>query len=200
MGMLAIRVPAEIAGLLARVPVPEKREAPTDYHITLFSLGDAMDLEEVSKGMIAGYPIVSETKPFTVSTSLVTSFDKNPGGVPVIAKIESPELHALREKLAEAFDSAGVEYSKKFPEFRPHCTLSYAEETPEDLTIPTISWTVDEITLFAGDKGESDVIVKLPLNMALNKAASLRVAARFQRSAGVRVAMKFKKRPYHSNG
>lgn len=180
--MLAIKVPAEIGSLLAQVPVPERRESPTEYHITLLNVGDDFPLEQVSQAMIAAYQVVGQTKPFLVQTSLVTSFPGGDSGVPVIARVESPELHALQKALRGAFDGAGIDYSKKFPEFKPHVTLAYSQETPKDQKIPTVSWTVDEVCIFAGGKGETNIVVKLPFNMGnLDKAASLRVAARYQR-------------------
>lgn len=180
MAFLGIRIPSDIGNLLAKVNVPEKREPKDQYHITVLNFGDDMPMDQIAKAIEAANTVSLETKPFVVSTKLVTSFPKNPNGVPVICKVDSEELHALHTRLKSVFDSVGVTYSKKFPVFSPHITLAYADESPDDQSIPEVSFTVGEFHILSGNKGEDKIEVRFPLSM--NMASALRVAARYQLS------------------
>lgn len=181
MALLSIRVPSEIGSLLAQVPVPGTKEQKDTLHITLVYLGDDVPMERVAQAALACFGVAETTRPFTVSTKLVTTFEGKEGEIPVICRVESDALHAFQKRLCEAFDAAGIEYSKKFPEYKPHITLSYAPERPADKAIPEVSFTVSDFVLWAGDDGENKMVVKLPLTMqAATSLTAARVAARHQ--------------------
>jgi 2'-5' RNA ligase len=176
MSFLAISVPVELGGLLAEIPVPGRKEPMAKLHITLHYFGEAYADNKALKAAQIAFEVAGKFKPFRVSTSLISTF---PGKeeVPVICKVNSPELHTFRAALSEAFDAAGVEYSKKYPEYIPHITLSYANETPADQTIPTVGFTVSEFSMWVGDRDDRQMQVTFPLNMT-----ALKVAARYQRT------------------
>lgn len=177
MAFLGIKIPSDIGNLLAQIDVPEKREPRDQYHVTMFHLGDDTPIEAITKAASAAFEVTSRTKPFQILTKLVTTFPKNPSGVPVICKVESPPLHDVHARLKAAFDKAGVEYSKKWPEYKPHITLAYAQEATPDQTIAPVSFTVGELYILGGNKGQDRLDIRLPLSM---NTAALRVAARFQ--------------------
>jgi 2'-5' RNA ligase len=180
MAFLGIKVPHEIGDLLAQVDVPDEREPKDKYHITILNLGDEVPIEALGRAAIAAFNVTSYSKPFQVRCGLVSAFEGAKSGVPIIARIESPELHQLWSRLKLAFDTAGVEYSKKFPEYVPHVTLAYAQETMPDKVIQPLTWTVSQIVLWGGDKGANRIIVQFPLEISKDIAASVRVAARYQ--------------------
>ena len=166
MSFLGIAVPHEISRLLASVDVPGDPKPTSSYHITLFYMGDNVPIEKLSGALPAIYEVVSRTPPFTVETSEITSFPPKPDGtVPVIARIVSNDLLRLRAELKEAFDAAGVEYSKTFPDYRPHVSLAMLEggERPTDIPIRKVEWGVGEIVLWGGDYEDDKLIVTFPL-------------------------------------
>jgi len=184
--ILTLRVPHETARLFTCLEIPGDRVSLDESHITLIHLGDNTPIEELSKAIIASYGVTSECGPFTVSTKKVTCFPKNSetGLYPIIAKVESPELMELQAKLREALDKAGVDYSKKFPEYKPHVTLAYSEEKVKDFRIPEVEWAAHEATLWGGDHGDERLSVSLPFTLR-----PVRGAAALNRTM-VRTAMK----------
>lgn len=181
MAFLGLQVPQGVSDLFEQIDVPGAREPKHKYHITVLYLGGEVAIDVVAKATLVAYGVVRRAKPFVVSSRLVTSFPGGDDGVPIIARIGSPELITFQAALRKAFDSAGVEYSKRFPEFKPHVTLSYADAPMQDLTIPPVVWTVSELVLWGGDDGEKRIVVKLPLEYDFDVAAALRVASRYQR-------------------
>lgn len=163
MAILCLSVPHETARLLGEIKVPG--EAVSHHHVTIHHFGDDVSIEDLAEITIATYKVLRNTRPFTVSTSRVGCFQKNPSGVPVLCRIDSDELHELWERLGAAYDKRGVDYSKKFPEFKPHVTLSYAEEEFEDFRIPTVEWGAHELVLWGGDDGDRRLLVTFPLSL-----------------------------------
>ncbi len=52
-----------------------------------------------------------------------------------------------------------------------------------DMVIPPVMWTVNEIVVWGGDKGENRIVVKIPLEtQPQTMVASLRVASVWSRS------------------
>jgi 2'-5' RNA ligase len=183
MAFLYIAVPLEVADLLSQIPVPDEREPQESYHITLAYLGDDTAPDQIAKAMAAASTAAESVRPFVVSTCLVTSFPGNPSGVPVIAKVESPALITFQAKLLLALDAAGVEYSKKYPEYRPHITLAYAKAATADLPISPLSFTVPGFCIRAANADDPGAVIRIPFAMGFDsEVTSLRVAARFQRA------------------
>jgi 2'-5' RNA ligase len=189
MSFLGLKVPHEIGRLLAQIDYGEYgKPEPTDtYHITIAYFGDEQPIEKLAGIITAAYKVASTTKPFTVRTSRVAVFPPHPetGTIPIICRMDSTELHDLRNALLWQFDADGVEYDKKFTEFKPHVTLAYtapgdgAEEVQDlDLTIPTLEWGVGELVLWGGDEGDDKLVVTFPFALVPSKAAFHRAMVR----------------------
>lgn len=189
MAFLGIKIPHEIARLLAQVDYGSKgKPEPTDqFHVTLFYFGENVPIEQLTKAILTTYKTTSKTRPFTAQTSHVSTFPPHPeeGTVPVICRVDSTELHDLRAKLVKAYEDAGVTYDKKFPVYKPHLTLAYIEPGEEaqkaqdlDLTIPTIEWGVGEIVLWGGDDGDERLVVTFPFALPLTRELVYRAMVR----------------------
>lgn len=165
MAFLGIRVPAEVGRLITGLEVPGVKEAVSEYHITVLCFDDNWPISEVSKALETTYDVVSKIKPFGVKAKKVSHFPKredNP--IPIIAPIESDELHDLHKELAKAFDSDKIDFKKTFKDFKPHITLAYSEDEHDDFAIdPAIEFTVSEIVLWGGDHGDDRIFVTFPL-------------------------------------
>lgn len=188
MAMIGLKVPAEAARLLAAIPEPAEYGTPEpadQFHVTLAHLGDALTIEEIAQAIQPLFEVTSVTPPFMVSTSHISTFSPHPehGTVPIIALIDSPELHNLWKRMTTALDAAGVEFSRKFPNFTPHVTLAYSKDplVAADMAAEThlrspLMWGVHEIVLWGGDKGQNHVIVNFPLSLGMGKAAATRMS------------------------
>lgn len=166
MAFLGIRVPTETGRLLKSIKVPGKAESPSEYHITLMFFAKNWEISKVSKALEAAYEITKDTKPFLVKTDTITCFPKNEDNpIPIIAKVESKELHDFRDKLADKFDKDGVEFSKTFKTFKPHITLAYDNGDKEisEFKIDPVEFSVQEIVLWCGDHGDDRLFVVFPL-------------------------------------
>ena len=191
MAIMGLAVPHATARLFSEIDVPGTREPTSSMHITLLYVGKQVPIEVIADAVKATYAVTSQTKPFTVRASRVMSFPINPDdedGHPVIARVESDALHDFRRKLAASFDDAGIEFSKKFPDYKPHVTLAYAPEAVEEFTIPTIEWGAHEVVLWGGDEGDGRILVTFPLALKPSRDAALirRVAMRFTTGAASR--------------
>jgi len=181
MAFIGLKVPHETARLLAQVEVDGDRADLSSMHITMIYLGKALSIEAIATATQVAFEVTSKTQPFTVSTQLVTSFPPNPDdGIPIIARIESEPLHTLQKALLAAFDAAGVEYDRKYPEYKPHVTLAYnkSDKKPEDQKIPPVEWGAGELVLWGGDKGDEKLVVTFPFALALSKTAMYRAFVR----------------------
>lgn len=166
MAFLGIRIPHETGRLLSKIEVPGEKTSTSEMHITLLYLGDEWPISEISKAMEAAFDIVSKTKPFTAEVNKVSHFPKNPHDqdkYPIVTRVESKELHDLREKLAKKFDKEGIEFSKLHPDFKPHVTLAYSEDEPEDVSFDPLEFSISEVVLWGGDHGDDRIFVTFPL-------------------------------------
>ena len=148
-------------------------------------LGDQVPIEQLAKCVMATYEVTSQTAPFTVQTSQVTTFAPNPDdGVPIIARIVSPPLHALQAALKASFLRHGVTFNNQYPEYRPHTTLGYAQDPLvhadglAEQAIPLIEWGVGEMVLWGGDSGDDRLVVTFPFALAPSKTAMYRAFVR----------------------
>lgn len=179
MALLCLKLPSEPARLLSEIKVPGEKVPTDEKHVSLIYLGKELELEAILLAIQVTYQVVTSWSPFLLTTRWVTTFSPtDKGTVPVIARVESEDLFELQEALREAFDEEGVPYSKKWPEYKPHVTLSYApvEEAPDDLIIKPVQWSCTDVVLWGGDEGENDIVTRFPLSLA-NRAASMKVAA-----------------------
>lgn len=182
MAFIGLKTPHETARLLTSIEVPGDAVSMDESHITVLYLGKDVPIEVLAKAMLATYAVTSRTRPFTVRTSTLTCFPKNDDGVPVICRVDSDPLHDLQAKIRASFDQNGVPYSAKYPEYKPHVTLSYAEDEVAEQRIPTIEWGAHELVLWGGDSGDRRLIVTFPFSIDPNQEIAQRVAQRFASS------------------
>jgi 2'-5' RNA ligase len=177
MSFIGLRLPTDTARVLSTIDVPGKREAPGFFHVTLHYLGKDLPIETIAKAIPVIYGVAQETAPFVLRTSLVTCFDDHGDGFPVHCQVESPGLHALHAALKEGLKANGIPFSDKWPEYKPHMTLSYAPERIEDRAIPPVEWGASEVVFWGGDEGDQRISVNFPFTLSLAQ----RIARRFQR-------------------
>lgn len=162
MAFLGLRVPHEVARVLGQIEVPGTLVPGDHKHITILMFGKEVPIETISKAVVAVHEVSSKMVPFAVTLDHVACFPKNDDGVPIICPVTSPELLAFHGQLQKALDKAGVEYSKKFPEYKPHVTLSYAPEAVKEQKFGPIDWSVYEVVLWGGDSGDERLSVTFP--------------------------------------
>ncbi len=162
-----VKVPHDIARILSDVPVEGELEAEGDYHITLVYFDDGLSNDQMFKAAQVIHEAVAEVYgPIQIAVNQVTSFPADPSGKsPVIARVQSPVLELLRQKIVTALDSHDIPYSKKHPEFKPHVTLSYVQgNPPSDFSIPNLQWGCAEIFLWGGSWGDHSFSVCYPIS------------------------------------
>lgn len=180
MAMIAIRVPEETAKMLEQMAasIPGDNQSTSDMHITLVSLGDGIPVETLAKAMEACHSVTSKTSPFSLEVREISSFDPGNNGTPIILPVESKELIELQSKILEALNEFGVEYSKKWPEFKPHVTLSYVEGMKGEVSLPhPIRWGAFEVEIFGADHGSGGMSITLPLEMPNTELKLRKIAA-----------------------
>ena len=161
--MAYLYVPAP-SPTFARVPAPGKREP--ESHVTLVYLGkQELTVEQAFDIVRAIDPVVRACPKLTLRTRRVFSFPANPeDGFPIVMSVEGAELPHLRQEICRALDRASVPYDRKFPVYRPHVTLAYAEQAVEqhDLEEPIV-WTAEAVELSTGTKDSEPLIVRFAL-------------------------------------
>lgn len=109
---------------------------------------------------------ISGTPPFEAATAGVDCFENPPtGSGPVVyLAIESPELHALHERLCEAFEPIeGLEGD----EYTPHVTIARGGD-PEmaarliDRDVDRVTFAVTELVLWDGERSLATTRFPLP--------------------------------------
>jgi len=191
MAVLGIHCPRDVARIFSQIECIGDKEPLWHQHITLLYLGDDVPIEQLAKAVVAIYGVTSKTKPFSVMADRVTSFPPHPehGTVPIICPIVSPALHDLQARLRAAFDRMGIEYSRKFPEYKPHVTLSYTKDPlvfadhVADKDIPPIEWGVADIVLWGGEDGDQRFSANFPLTIGKTASANDVVYRAFVRIA-----------------
>lgn len=164
MAFIGIRVPIETGRLISNLEVVGEKEAVSEYHITLLCFEDNWPISEITKATKAAYEVISKTKPFLVKSSKVSHFPTHDKTTPIIAPVESKELHDLHNKLCKEFDKHKIEYKKTFKDYKPHITLAYAEDEYDDYKIePHIEFSVNDIVLFGGDHSDDRIFITFSL-------------------------------------
>ncbi len=178
MGMICLKVPDDISKLFQNIEVPGKRD-PSD-HITMFYMGDEMSPNTIAKVCKVLPDVLEQTEPFDVVIKKITCFPGGDDGVPIKADIISKELEALRSKMAKVLDKNKISYSKKFPKFNPHLTLSYNNEEIKNIKLPTpIRWTVSNVFLWGGSISKNGINVDFPLHGKLSVKSILSLSDAF---------------------
>lgn len=154
MAILAIKVPEDVSSVLSSIKVPGMKVPQDEKHITLLYLGDNLSIDTLGEIIIETARVTEHVSPFQVKLNGLTSFPKGNDGYPIICPIEIGELFMFHDRLVNVFDKRGIEYDKKFPDFKPHVTLSYSEERPKDRLFKEISWVCEDVMLWGGDEGE----------------------------------------------
>lgn len=173
MALLSMRVPHDTARLLSSLDVPGDKEDVAYMHVTLVYLGEDADMDAILRAIAATYRVTTRTKPFMLRANRISHFDGDGEKVPIICPIESDELHALQSELRREFDASGVDYSKKFPEYKPHCTLAY-ETAPLTENVdrpidPSLQWGAHSVTLWAGRHGDEKLACEFSLTMGSSR-------------------------------
>lgn len=183
MAMIALRVPNDTARMLEKLAgsVNGDSQTASEMHVTLIYLGDDVSIETLSKVMLACNSVTSRTTPFSLSVDKIDSFEPGKNGTPVILPIVSNELHALHEAISEALDAAGIEYSKKWPEFKPHVTLSYVNGMKGSGFFPSpITWGAFELSIYGDNHGDGGVSITMPFELPSIELKMQTIAARMQ--------------------
>jgi 2'-5' RNA ligase len=174
MAFLGIKIPHEVGRLLKSIEVPGKKEPDSEYHITIAFFGDDWPVSDAAKTLETTFETLKNFKPFKVKTQKITCFPKGEGGgVPILAKVESEELHKLEKKLKAAYDKEDIEFSKTHKDFKPHITLSYSGKEIDEEKIEPIEFMVHEIVLWCGDNGDDRLFVTFPLDGTQKKTSFL---------------------------
>lgn len=172
MAALMLTVPSQAHAGLKVLPVPLE----DDPHVTIVYLGDDVPVETLGELVPTIYGVASSVNPFSVSTQTVSTFPEGANGVPIIALVDAPALHQLKDQLCAALDSVGYEYETKFPEYKPHITLTYGPSHVAGLStqISPVSWRATDVWLWGANRGTGELMMKFPFEGRMTQAAHAR--------------------------
>lgn len=166
MAFIGLKIPHEAARLLEGVEVPGDRFSASDMHVTVIYLGKGLSILDVAKAMCAASGVTSKTTPFLCAVKDISSFPANPNdGVPVICPIHSPGIMALNDGLKAEFSRLGIKFPDKYPEYKPHVTMSYLTDGQESYSASLpgpLTWTASELVIWGGDDGDGVLSVIMP--------------------------------------
>lgn len=165
MAILGLRTPHDVARLLGQIDVPGERVSGEEKHLTLIHFGKNIPIDTISRAMVAAYEVASSTVPLALRIAEVKCFEQEEDGTPVVCPVEGDATYTLWGSLCKALDKAGVAYSKKWPIFVPHITLSYAKEPQEPFPVGPFEWSAYEMVLWGGDSGDERVSVTFPFSL-----------------------------------
>lgn len=156
MAYISFMVPPEAAAELSKLYTEGDLSPPEEMHVTLAFLSKSTPPSQVLRAIAACQVVASTSAPILMHAALLTSFPPNPDhrdGVPVIVRVVSDALHSFQARLLAELDKFGVEYSKKFPEYKPHVTLSHthSSERPTPMKVGPVSWTSDTVMVWGGE-------------------------------------------------
>jgi 2'-5' RNA ligase len=178
--MIGLRMPAETGRLLSEISVEGEAVDFGHAHVTVVYLGDDVPLPAVLKAVEVCYDVAQRMRPIKCSTRHTFCFPPSDEGKhPIICPIDSPDLHVLHAGITAGLDAAGVEYSKKWPEYRPHTTLAYADAPYPVIDFDPIEWTAFELTVWGGDHRDSRIVIAIPFYFKSDAKLAARVAARW---------------------
>jgi 2'-5' RNA ligase len=161
MAIICLKVPSNIARTLEGLDVPGSHVPDKEKHVTTHTLGHlgvALPLDLIGKTISAVARATEKIKPFHVEAiGYGTPFGKNSMGIPVVCPIKSPELQSLHSSICSSLDEADIKHVR-FPEFKPHVTLSWGRESIIDKAFKTpLAWKVDNIVLWCGAFGDERI-------------------------------------------
>lgn len=165
MAMIAIKVPEEVGAYLHTIGVPGKKVEKGSYHITIKYVHDPSDTTIINMYK-ACRDAAREYQGFELSMRKIRSFDFNPDdGFPIVLRTFSKELKTLEQFLSATLDERGVDYSRKYPEYKPHVTLSYSSQAVIEREIPTVMFPVKSFCLYVGETRDIQTITNFPLGL-----------------------------------
>ncbi len=167
MAYMAFTVPQVQAQELARLYRDGDVSSPSDMHVTVVFLGKGTPTGDVLKAVAAAYSVAHTTRPFSVHAALMTSFPENPSyrdGFPVVVRVVSKELHDFQRRICAALDKFGVDYSRRFPDYKPHVTLSHGVVRVPPRKVSPISWTCSHMMIWGGDEHYSKIFAGVELS------------------------------------
>ncbi len=159
--MIGLQVPEEAVRNLLKLSVPGKKVSEDSYHITMFYFEKDLNIDNILKVTKCLYESVRSLDSFSIKGAKVINFPKGEDGYPIVVKVESEDLLELRKKIAKKLGGLDIKYSKKFPEYKPHITLSYSPKEAEEKSV-SIKWKASEITLWGGNHHEEQLMVDVP--------------------------------------
>lgn len=184
MALLGIKIPVQTARLLADVEVPGERIGIHEMHITILLFEDDFPISKIAESLEAAYDIIAKTEPFTIKTKKISCFPPKEGKPhPIIALVESEELHDLCKKLRRKFKKEDIEFDTTFKDYKPHITLAYADKEIKDIKIDPVEVVVQELVLLGGDHSDSRVFITFPLKSPEKHGALLRKCEVFEKWA-----------------
>ncbi|MFA5429833.1 MAG: 2'-5' RNA ligase family protein [Candidatus Omnitrophota bacterium] len=158
--MLAVTVPPDVA---AKVALPGG-ESPDGLHITVFYFYDAADIPAEHRRQIIGLSsdLGRLFNPFYIRLTGTEVFEENEER-PLVALVECSELLQYRKALADAFDNAGIQYSKDY-EYKPHLTLKYLQDEPRPTLEMNQGFSIDHLDAWFASE-------RLPVHLGARHAA-----------------------------
>lgn len=176
MSFIGLKIPHECARLLGSIEVPGEKIPLDQMHVTVVYIGDNTPITTIAKAIAATYRVTSNRTPFTMKVNKIKSFPNNAGdGYPIIARVMCPELHEFHTCITEALDKSGIDYSKRYPEYKPHVTLAYSKEPIGTISLENpIEWAAHEATLWGGDSGDDRVSATFPFVVGPTKESHCR--------------------------
>lgn len=161
MALLGLEVPVDICQHLQKVKVPGSRDLSD--HLTMFYFEDKLSPKKIAKICEVLSETIAKTKPFDCIIKQISSFPSGDDGIPIKADVTSKKLISLRAEIAKVFDQNKIAFSKKFPDFKPHITLSYHSDDFDKVKIDPITWSVTNLVIWGGSSEEKGIDVKIPL-------------------------------------
>ncbi len=161
---LFIKLPSKIADQF-----PKKKEDSSPPHITLLYIGSGPDDEkgagiDVAKMIDVLRTEISEMEPFEAIFDGVGYFktvNKEDGNIcdRVVSHVKvrfEPEKRQWKGYLWTVLEKAGIDIIDSFPNFSPHCTLSFDYDQPHSFKyeghVPSGKFMVEEIELWDGNE------------------------------------------------
>lgn len=181
--MIGLKIPDEISEKLFKISVPGKKFSKEEMHITMFYFKNKLSIKDILKIVQIMYNVINKFNSVSIKGTTISTFEKGDDGVPIIIPIVSEELLDIRKKMAKELDDENLSYSKKWPEFKPHLTLSFSTKEMEDKKLDkNISWKASEVVLWAGDwQTDPGILVSIPITKKASKfEASYVVAELFE--------------------
>jgi 2'-5' RNA ligase len=171
MAMIAIPISPDTSRLFKEIEIEGNRE-PCD-HITMFYLGDNIPFKTILEIMPILYKVTSNTLPFEINCSKITTFPKGEYGYPIIAELKSKELMEIRKKILSSLRRNHIKIDNSFKEYRPHITLAFAKKRAKIKLPEKMTLMANQIALYGGDTADSKIFVNFPFTLNAGKIAKI---------------------------